>query len=285
MVELKSCLCNNSGEAEYVEIHQQFLTKNNCYKANEHITPRGIMVHSTGVNNPALRRYLPGDELIGYNKYNNHWDQPKPDGREVCIHGFIGKDLRGDVQIYQTLPWNMRGWHCGGTANDTHIGFEICEDGLDDADYFQAVYSAAVQLCAYLCGEYAIPPGSVICHSEGAERGMASNHADVMHWFPLHGATMEDFRAAVAAKLAESEDEEMVRYERVTDIPNDYGLRDIVNTLMDAGIIYGDGSDPGGNNDKIDLSHDQVRSLVFNYRGGAFDRKLMSVGLPPAVDI
>ena len=52
---------------------------------------------------------------------------------------------------------------------------------------------------------------------------------------------------------------------------------------MDAGIIQGDGSDPTGNGDVIDLSHDQVRTLVFDYRGGAFDRKLMAVGLEPAI--
>ncbi|MEL7567521.1 MAG: hypothetical protein AAGU27_21955 [Dehalobacterium sp.] len=38
---------------------------------------------------------------------------------------------------------------------------------------------------------------------------------------------------------------------------------------MNAGIISADGSDPAGNNDVIDVSHDQVRSLIFEYRGGA----------------
>lgn len=81
------------------------------------------------------------------------------------------------------------------------------------------------------------------------------------------------------------EDEEMVRYVRLSDIPTEYGFRDIINTLMDAKIINGDGSDPNGNNDIIDLSHDQVRSLVFEYRGGAFDRKLIAMGMSPAVNV
>ena len=81
------------------------------------------------------------------------------------------------------------------------------------------------------------------------------------------------------------EEEEMVRYERLSDIPNEYGFRDIINTLMDAKIINGDGSDPSGNNDVIDLRHDQVRSLVFEYRGGAFDRKLLAMGMQPAVEV
>ncbi len=81
----------------------------------------------------------------------------------------------------------------------------------------------------------------------------------------------------------ETGDEEMVRYNTLDEIPNDFGFRDVINTLMDAQIIKGDGSDPDGNDDIIDLSHDQVRSLVFEYRGGAFDRKLMAMGMEPAV--
>ena len=77
------------------------------------------------------------------------------------------------------------------------------------------------------------------------------------------------------------EEDEMIRYERLKDIPE--GFRDIIEMLMNAGIIAGDGSDPTGNNDRIDLSHDQVRSLIFEYRGGAFDRKLMAMGMKPAV--
>lgn len=79
------------------------------------------------------------------------------------------------------------------------------------------------------------------------------------------------------------EEDEMVRYERLTDIPE--GFRGIIEKLMNAGIIAGDGSDPTGNNDRIDLSHDQVRSLIFEYRGGAFDRKLMAMGMKPVVEV
>ena len=43
--------------------------------------------------------------------------------------------------------------------------------------------------------------GVVLCHSEGYRRGIASNHADVMHWWKKFGVDMDDFRAAVAAKL------------------------------------------------------------------------------------
>ena len=78
------------------------------------------------------------------------------------------------------------------------------------------------------------------------------------------------------------EEDNVVRYTYLKDVPDKF--RPTIEKLMDAGIIQGDGSDPTGNGDVIDLSHDQVRTLVFDYRGGAFDRKLMACGMAPAVD-
>ena len=73
----------------------------------------------------------------------------------------------------------IRDRHAGGSANNTHIGFEICEDGLTDYTYFQKVYREAVELCAYLCKEYGLTEQNIICHSEGYKQGVASNHGDV----------------------------------------------------------------------------------------------------------
>ena len=186
-----------------MKLHKLYLTENDCYKRGKYITPKGVMVHSTGANNPWLKRYVgPDDGLLGKNQYNNHWNQPMD--REVCVHAFIGKLADGSIATYQTLPWNMRGWHCGDAANDTHISFEICEDGLDDGEYFAKVYREAVELTAYLCKAYHLAPleeGVVICHSEGYKRGVASNHGDVMHWFPRFGRNMDNFRADVARAM------------------------------------------------------------------------------------
>lgn len=181
-----------------MNLHKLILTNNACYKAGRTIVPKGVMVHSTGANNPWLKRYVgPDDGLLGKNTYNNHWNQDKPDGRQVCVHAFIGKLADGSIATYQTLPWNIRGWHCGGSGNDTHIGFEICEDGLDDASYFNTIYREAAELCAHLCKEYGLTEKNVICHSEGYKLGIASNHSDVMHWFPRFGKSMDSFRAEV----------------------------------------------------------------------------------------
>ncbi|WP_340083950.1 N-acetylmuramoyl-L-alanine amidase [Siminovitchia sp. FSL H7-0308] len=189
-----------------MNLRKLILTNNACYKAGKTITPKGIMVHSTGANNPWLKRYVgPDDGLLGKNQYNNHWNQDKPGGRQVCVHAFIGKLADGSIATYQTLPWNHRGWHAGGDANNTHIGFEICEDGLTDASYFSAVYKEAVELCVHLCKLYGLSEKDIICHSEGYKQGIASNHADVMHWFPKHGKTMDTFRADVKKLLSEEE--------------------------------------------------------------------------------
>jgi N-acetylmuramoyl-L-alanine amidase CwlA len=150
-----------------------------------------------------LKRYVgPNDGLLGKNQYNNHWNQYKPDGRQVCVHAFIGKLANGSIATYQTLPWNHRGWHAGGTANNTHIGFEICEDGLTDASYFSDIYKEAVDLCVFLCKEFDLTEKDIICHSEGYKKGIASNHSDVMYWFPKHGKNMDIFREDVKSILA-----------------------------------------------------------------------------------
>ena len=185
-----------------MNLRKLIFTENACYKAGRKIDVKGIMVHSTGADNPWLKRYVgPDDGVLGENRYNNHWNKYYPDSRAVCPHAFIGKVADGSIATYQVLPWNHRGWHCGGRANDTHISFEICENGLTDASYFSAVYKEAVELCVYLCREYGLTEKNIICHSEGASMGIASNHADVMHWFPRFGKSMDSFRADVKAQL------------------------------------------------------------------------------------
>lgn len=196
-----------------MNLRKLIFTENACYKAGKKITPKGIMVHSTGANNPDLKRYVgPNDGLLGENKYGNHWNQPM--SRQVCVHAFIGKLADGSIATYQTLPWNHRGWHCGGAGNNTHIGFEICEDGLTDSKYFAKVYKEAVELCAYLCKMYGLSVDTIICHSEGHKKGIATNHGDVMHWFPKHGKSMDTFRSDVKALL--NKDKAPAKAETVT---------------------------------------------------------------------
>jgi hypothetical protein len=53
-----------------MNLHKLIFTQNACYKAGRTISVKGIMVHSTGANNPNLRRYVgPDDGLLGQNQY------------------------------------------------------------------------------------------------------------------------------------------------------------------------------------------------------------------------
>ncbi len=202
-----------------MKIYQQFATRNDCYRRNQaelakspgsrdsryaryYQGPRGVMIHSTGANNPNLRRYVqPDDGTLGVNPNGNDWNRP---GLDVAVHAFIGLTKAGDVAVYQILPWEYRAWHCGGDANNTHLSFEICEDDLGDRDYFWSVYWGAVALTAELCRKFGLnplEPGVVISHAEGAQMGIASNHADVGHWWSRFGVTMDDFREDVSDEM------------------------------------------------------------------------------------
>ena len=200
-----------------MRLYRQILTENDCYQAGKRIVPKGVVIHSTGANNPNLRRYVaPNDGILGEPSMS-HWNQP---GKNACVHAFIGKVADGTIATYQTLPWDMRGWHCGGYANNTHIGVEICEDDLKNESYFRAVYQEAAELTAHLCQMYGLDPlapGVVLTHAEAHELGWASNHGDVLHWFPKHGKTMDDFRADVARIM----EEETMTEARIREIIRD----------------------------------------------------------------
>ena len=269
-----------------MNLRKQLLTNNPCYRAARGLIPRGVMVHSTGANNPRLSRYVqPDDGLLGRNAYNNDWNQRNTN---VCVHAFIGKLESGEVATYQTLPFSMRGWHAGsgklGSANDSHLSFEICEGDLQDAKYFTEVYQEAVAFTAYLCKLYSLNPlqqGVVICHSEGNKQGIASAHADVMHWFPIHGKSMDTFRSDVATMLKGEDD--MTReqtfeiakevyaqtrdlYKYVKDVP-EWG-RPTVDKLIARGAL----KFTGDKKNRIDMSYDLLRTLVLNDRMGVYEK-------------
>lgn len=181
-------------------------TKNPCYKKGTKMTPKGLLLHSTGANNPYLKRYVDAPEEVGVNKYNNTWNS---EDASVCVHGFIGYDINGDVKAAQTLPFNMACWGCGRGSKGSynydptgHIQFEICEDGLDNELYFKQCWQVAVETFADLCLEYGFDPlTQITSHYEAHAKGYASNHADPRHWFSKFGVTMDDFREDVKELL------------------------------------------------------------------------------------
>lgn len=188
-------------------IYRQYFTKTDCYQAGVIQKPIGIQVHSTGANNPYLKRYVqPDDGRLGVNNNKNDHNHS---GLKVCANAYIGKMANGAPAIYQTLPWDYRCWLSGsgpnGNANKLgYIGYEICEDNLKSRDYFlTAVMKLSVLLDAYLCNEFHIPVNMIHDHSELHGMGLASNHKDIGHWLKNFGLTMNDYRAAVSKAIAD----------------------------------------------------------------------------------
>lgn len=191
-----------------IPIKQVIMTENRCYKRGEKIVPRGIVLHSTASNNPYIKRYVQPDPdgTIGKNTNGNHWNQAKAD---KCMHGFLGKLEDGTLVFVQNLPWDYRCWGCGGddsgSYNDSHIQFEICEDGLDNEAYYRAAFDAAAEICAMLCRQYGIRTRNIVSHKEAHEALYASGHVDPHHWMMIYGDSMDTFRARVAAMIGEDD--------------------------------------------------------------------------------
>ena len=199
------------------------MTQSTCYKQTRKFTPKGVLWHSTGANNPNLKRYVQPDDnakdrdewlkRLGRNEYHNDWNHIN---HQAGLNFWIGKLADGTVAAVQTMPWDYRPWGCGsgskGSCNNTHIQFEICEDALTDKAYFDACYKEACEMTAYLCKLYGIDPkGKTVCdgvsvptiidHTGSHSLGLGSGHADVQHWFKRYGKTMDNVRNDVAEIL------------------------------------------------------------------------------------
>lgn len=200
-----------------MQLIKYFSAKNQCYqnnvnKADSRYTafqkrgPEGLMLHSVGCSQPNAKVFA---------------DQWNRSGIEVAVHAV----LQADGTVYQCLPWNYRGWHCAGNANNTHVGVEMTEPSqikytggstfkvLDKAAaqaQARGTYQTAVQLFAQLCEQYGLNPlahGVIISHHEGYLQGVASNHGDPEHLWKGLGLsyTMDGFRKDVKAAMTASE--------------------------------------------------------------------------------
>ena len=184
---------------------------NNCYKTAEAANQIGIVVHSTGTNAPSLKRWCQPsksdpnyDELIdllGKNKNGNSWNRA---GVKKCVHYIIGKLADGSVATMHTLPEEYCAWGVGSGKNGSynynptaHIQFEVCEDGLTNETYFNAIYKEATELCADICKRHGWEANVIVSHKETYKKGYGSNHGDIDNWLKKFNLTMDDFRADV----------------------------------------------------------------------------------------
>ena len=211
-----------------MELIKSLVTKNPCYKNNLNAKalydsntdkrywvfqcrgPQGGMLHSVGCAQPSALVFI-----------DNHWN--KESQNDVCVHGVIDAN---DGKIYQCLEWFYRGWHGGGSSNNTHLGVEMCESKwirymlpgesgyspgkfqiLDKAKAqadCKRAYLSAVELFAMLAALYKWNVDTaIVSHKEGYAKGIASNHGDPEHyWEGLSMSyTMNTFRSDVKKKM------------------------------------------------------------------------------------
>lgn len=226
-----------------MELKQCILTKNDCYKKGRKATPKGIVVHSTGANNPNLKRYVqPDDGILGKNTNNNDWNRS---GISKCVHAFIGKDKNGVVRCYQTLPFNYACWGVGkgkkGSYNSSpaYIQFEICEDNLKNEEYFNQVFGLAIEFCVYLCEKYNLSINNIVSHQEAYKKGYGSNHGDCDHWLKKFGKDMDWFRSEVEARLnsgSQAEKENQIEVDGIWGKATTRKAQEVFKTTID-GVI------------------------------------------------
>ena len=191
-----------------MKIIESIMTKNPCYTSGKKIIVKGLMLHSVGCPQPKASVFI------------NNWNKSTFD--TACVHAFIDGN---DGNTYQTLPWDHRGWHGGGTSNNTHIGVEMCEpscikyisgssfacsDLATARTVAKRTYESAVELFAFLCEKFDLNPledGVIISHREGYNKGLASNHGDPEHLWKGLGLnyTMNQFRMDVHSSMNKPE--------------------------------------------------------------------------------
>ena len=213
-----------------MKIIQRHITKNNSYRNNvdrvdsrytvfQQRGPLGLMLHSVGSSQPNAEVF-----------YNN-WNMPNIG---VSVHAV----LQSDGTVLQLMPWNFRAWHCGGSANNTHVGVEMtepacirytggasftCSDLAAAQAQVRGTYQTAVELFAQLCKQYSINPKTgIVSHAEGCAKGIASNHGDPEHLWRQLGMpyTMDTFRADVARKVEEERDLTKAEVQAMIDANN-----------------------------------------------------------------
>ena len=191
-----------------MKLIESFLEKNPCYGANmsnaddryttfQRRGPLGLVLHSVGCAQPSAEVFV------------KKWNSTSYD--RACVHAFIDANTG---TVYQCMPWNFRAWHVGGSANNTHVGVEMCEPSAikyttgakftitDKEKAFkqcETAYKSAVELFAMICNKYRLDPlkdGVILSHNECGKRGIGSGHVDPEHlWSGLGiGYTMDGFR-------------------------------------------------------------------------------------------
>lgn len=177
-------------------------------------------------------------------------------GLQASAHYFV--DEYGAMQSVRECD---TAWHCGARAywhpecrNANSIGIEMCSRKRADGSYYikpETVANAAA-LAKDIMQRYGIDTDHVVRHYD------VTGKRCPMPWVD-DPAQWTAFLAMLTPEHPnEEEDENMVKYKTIEDVPEWY--RSEVQELMDAGALKGTG------NGAIDISEDVVRGAIIGMR-------------------
>lgn len=212
------------------------------YRAGRTQPVRYIVMHYTANNGDTARNNCDYYHRVG--------------GLQASAHYFC--DEHGAMQSVLECD---TAWHCGARAywhpecrNGNSIGIEMCSRKRADGSYYilpETVVNAAA-LAREIMQRYGIDTDHVLRHYD------VTGKRCPMPWVddPAQWTAFKD--TLTLGRTNEEEDENMVKYKTIDDVPEWY--RSEVQELMDAGALKGTG------NGAIDISEDVVRGAIIGMR-------------------
>ena len=212
------------------------------YRAGRTQPVRYIVMHYTANNGDTAKNNCDYYHRVG--------------GLQASAHYFC--DEHGAMQ---SVREGDTAWHCGARAywhpecrNGNSIGIEMCSRKRADGSYYilpETVANAAA-LAKDIMQRYGIDTEHVLRHYD------VTGKRCPMPWVD-DPAQWTAFLAMLTPEHPnEEEDENMVKYKTIDDVPEWY--RSEVQELMDAGALKGTG------NGAIDISEDVVRGAIIGMR-------------------
>ena len=212
------------------------------YRAGRTQPVRYIVMHYTANNGDTARNNCDYYHRVG--------------GLQASAHYFCD-----EYGVMQSVRECDTAWHCGARAywhpecrNGNSIGIEMCSRKRADGSYYilpETVANAAA-LAKDIMQRYGIDTEHVLRHYD------VTGKRCPMPWVD-DPAQWTAFLAMLTPEHPnEEEDENMVKYKTIDDVPEWY--RSEVQELMDAGALKGTG------NGAIDISEDVVRGAIIGMR-------------------
>ena len=177
-------------------------------------------------------------------------------GLQASAHYFVD-----EYGVMQSVRECDTAWHCGARAywhpecrNGNSIGIEMCSRKRADGSYYikpETVANAAA-LAREIMQRYGIDTEHVVRHYD-----VTGKHCP-MPWVDDPAQWTAFLAMLTLGRTNEEEDENMVKYKTIDDVPEWY--RSEVQELMDAGALKGTG------NGAIDISEDVVRGAIIGMR-------------------